>query len=414
MGGVVRDAILGKTNFDLDIVVEKDAIKFASLLAKNIGAGYKKHHAFGTATVYAKNHKIDFATARREYYPFWGSLPKVKPSSIREDLARRDFTINAMAMSLNADNYGELIDAYGGFQDLKRGLIRILYKESFLDDPTRILRAVRFKIRFSFKLEHKTARLLKEANSLKALKFVDEQRIRNELILILKEDNPPRYLKELWRITNFYFLNGKKIRKDELVIFNKIKNSISFYKRNFPRHRKIDEWLIYIMGCIFRMNSKEAENFCRTFAFRRGERIRLVSSVLLRNKILKKLAKKTITKSEIYTLLEPLSFETLIFFHAFSKDKKVKGNIAYFISELSQLRLKIKGKDLKEKGLKPHSLYGKVLKKTLHQKINKGLSSHQEELDYAQKIFKKIRRSGARSKTADRLRSKNIKEKLKR
>jgi len=156
VGGVVRDLILEKEVFDLDVVVEGDAIVFARELSKRLKSSFKKHHAFGTAVVEFDGHKIDFATARTEHYIHWGALPKVKPAALKQDLFRRDFTINAMAVSLNKKDYGKLIDLYNGLHDLRKGLVRALHKESFLEDPTRIIRAIRFEQRFSFKIEKDT------------------------------------------------------------------------------------------------------------------------------------------------------------------------------------------------------------------------------------------------------------------
>ncbi|MCF7886969.1 MAG: hypothetical protein K9L71_00960, partial [Candidatus Omnitrophica bacterium] len=125
VGGVVRDLLLNRPVFDLDIVVEGDAILLVKQIAKQLNEDFRRHHSFGTATLYHHGHKIDFATARKETYPHSGSLPKVKKSFLKEDLARRDFSINAMAISLNKKNYGELIDFYQGRQDLKNRSIRI-------------------------------------------------------------------------------------------------------------------------------------------------------------------------------------------------------------------------------------------------------------------------------------------------
>ncbi|MCX5710840.1 MAG: tRNA nucleotidyltransferase, partial [Candidatus Omnitrophica bacterium] len=164
VGGFVRDLILGVRNFDLDIVVVGDGIKFAEYFSRALKAKLIRHKRFGTATVVLKpGLKIDIATARSEFYPHPAHLPVVKPGSLKDDLFRRDFTINAMAISLVEKDFGRLIDCYGGKNDLKARSIRVLHALSFIDDPTRIIRAIRFEQRFDFKIDPDTLKLLKEA-----------------------------------------------------------------------------------------------------------------------------------------------------------------------------------------------------------------------------------------------------------
>ena len=187
IGGFVRDLILGVKNFDLDIVVEGDGIKFAEVLSGKLNAGLIRHRRFGTATVILKKHlKVDIATARQEYYPEAAHLPEVTRGVLKDDLMRRDFTINAMAISINRQDFGRFIDCFGGEADLANKEIRVLHNLSFIDDPTRILRAIRFEQRYNFKIEPKTLKLLREANRLKMLERVSRERLRDELILILK------------------------------------------------------------------------------------------------------------------------------------------------------------------------------------------------------------------------------------
>ncbi|MBM3255763.1 MAG: CCA tRNA nucleotidyltransferase, partial [Candidatus Omnitrophica bacterium] len=151
VGGFVRDLMLGEKNLDLDIVVEGDGIRFAEELAAALGAGLIRHVRFGTATILiGVDSKIDIATSRREHYPKPAALPLVQKGGLKDDLARRDFSINAMAISINKTSFGELIDFFGGPADLSRKKIRVLHSRSFIDDPTRVLRAVRFEQRYAF------------------------------------------------------------------------------------------------------------------------------------------------------------------------------------------------------------------------------------------------------------------------
>lgn len=198
VGGFVRDLLLGRKNLDVDIVVEPDGIEFAKILAKELEARLVTHKRFGTATIFTKRCKrIDIATARTERYERPGALPSVKSSSIKNDLLRRDFTVNAVAASLNPGSFGALIDFYGGCRDIKKGLIRVLHDKSFIDDPTRIFRAVRFEQRFNFKIDKHTIKLIRNAVNLKMPERIEKYRIRNEMSLILKEREPMKTLSRL-------------------------------------------------------------------------------------------------------------------------------------------------------------------------------------------------------------------------
>ena len=182
VGGTVRDLILGVKNLDLDIVVEGAAIKLGEKLSEEFGGTLVAHKQFGTCTLTLKNKlKIDFATARRETYEKPAALPDVRPSSLKNDLARRDFTINAMAISINKDDFGRFIDPFGGRRDLARGVIKVLHKGSFIDDPTRIFRAARFESRPGFSIETKTLRLMKSAIKKGMLAKLSKYRIKKEL-----------------------------------------------------------------------------------------------------------------------------------------------------------------------------------------------------------------------------------------
>jgi len=194
VGGPVRDKLLGIANHDMDFVVEGDGIKFAEELNKSLKGKLTIYRAFGTATIALKEKKIDIVTARKETYKHPAAYPAVKPGTIKDDLFRRDFTINAMAISINKKSSGKLVDFYGGQKDLKKGVIRILHNKSFVDDPTRIFRAVRFSVRFGFKIEPHTKKLIKEAVSDGLLGEVNVGRIRKEIELFLKEKNPKKCL----------------------------------------------------------------------------------------------------------------------------------------------------------------------------------------------------------------------------
>lgn len=189
VGGSVRDLLLGRPNLDLDLALEGDAIALARELAASIEGRLTSHRRFGTATVRGQAFALDLAMTRTETYARPGALPSVRPAGLRQDLARRDFTVNAMALGLSGPDEGSVVDPCGGQSDLERGLIRVLHQASFQDDPTRILRALRYAGRLGFRLEPRTQDLLRR--DLSFLDTISGARLRRELILVLREERVP-------------------------------------------------------------------------------------------------------------------------------------------------------------------------------------------------------------------------------
>ena len=190
VGGCVRDILLGAPVKDLDIVVEGNAALLAFEVSKELSGDVPAYSQFGTATVKLEGQRLDLATARQESYVRPGALPRVTPSTIQEDLGRRDFSINAMAIALSGRRPGRVLDTNRGKEDLGLGLVRVLHPRSFRDDPTRILRAIRYEQRLNFRVEEETHTLLLEAVHGGALDTVSGSRIRRELELMFEEERP--------------------------------------------------------------------------------------------------------------------------------------------------------------------------------------------------------------------------------
>ena len=402
VGGVVRDLILKRKVFDLDIVVEGNAITFVKKLASLLNSPFRHHHSFGTATIYLDRHKIDastklsidpersrrvdFATARIEEYSHRGALPKVSPATLAKDLLRRDFSINAMAISLNRADYGKLVDLCNGVEDLGKGLIRVLHNRSFQDDPTRILRAIRFEQRFSFEIESGTLKLIKEALKGEFLELVGPHRLRDEIILILKEPEPSGYIRRIKELVGFSFIDEAiELDRGSFLTFARIKRTALYYKKKFRKKRKLEVWLLYLAAIIIKLPTSRLDKFFDDFGFRKGERAVINSIAKSINKI-KSLGKQT-KASNIYRILLPYTLESILFFYAYYQNKNLRKNIELFLDSLVDIGLKIKGKDLKAMNLKPDILYNKILKKTLYSKIDKGLRLKSQEAQEAKLIF---------------------------
>ena len=188
VGGSVRDLILGREHDDLDVVVEGDGLAVAQSLARSVAGHLTRHHAFQTATVTTpEGVRVDVATARAEEYPRLGQLPQITPGTLRQDLERRDFTINTMAISLHPDDRGTFIDPLGGLADLRSERIRVMHPRSFADDPTRVLRGLRFALRFGYEIEEQTGSWLREAIAGGYLAEVSGDRVRKEVRLSFSE-----------------------------------------------------------------------------------------------------------------------------------------------------------------------------------------------------------------------------------
>lgn len=391
VGGIVRDLILGKDIFDLDIVVEGDAMRLAAGLSQKLSCEFVKHHAFGTATINWGGHKLDFATARTEKYSHSGSLPRVQAASLTEDLWRRDFTINAMAISLNKDDYGKLIDIYRGLTDLKKGIIRVLHDQSFCDDPTRILRGIRFEQRFGFRFDSHTRGLLTKALKQKVFNLVNPHRLRNELILILKEAKPEPCLRRIADLERFYFIDLKiQLNQEIFKLFDRIGRTLKRYPKQFRKSRRLASWTIYLGAMLIKFSPVKIKAILHKFGFKKGERIIVVSmrqGLTKMNKL-----KKRVSPKVIHRVLDQYSLEAILFFYAYYPHKQLRKNIEYFLNELIHSQIELRGRDLKELGFEPAALYGKILKRLSYAKLTNKLKNKSDEIKEAKIIFRRLKK----------------------
>ena len=390
VGGFPRDLILGVKNWDLDITVEGNGIKFAENLAKRLNSGLIRHERFGTATLILGHRlKVDIATTRKEIYPFSASLPVVSPGSLREDLLRRDFTINAMAVSLSEGAGQKLIDIFGGKEDLSAGKIRILHDLSFKDDPTRILRAIRFQQRYNFKIESKTLRLLKEAINSGLLDKVNPHRMRDELILMLKEEDPSALLEYLCVLGGLSFISDKlKPGKPTYDLVKSVNKEIFWFMQNFPFHGQFDAWLVYFAALLRPLTLAESKMITRRLSLSKQEEKKIAACRKINQRFIRRLKNKQIKPAQIFTLLKPLSYEALILLRSTSQDTSFKKHIADFLKIYNCVRLCTSGDDLYNLGVLPGPGYQKILNKVLAARRNGKVKNRREELALIKKIVK--------------------------
>jgi tRNA nucleotidyltransferase (CCA-adding enzyme) len=198
VGGLVRDLIMDRESFDIDLVIEGEGMRFAGEFARRHSVDVRYYKKFGTAVLtFSDGYKLDVATARTEIYEYPAALPRVLPGSIRDDMFRRDFTINTLAVSLSPGYFGELLDFFNVREDIKKKLIRVMHDLSFIDDPTRVFRAVRFEQRLGFKIVSSTEKLIKEVVAINLFDKFPGYRISSELKLILQERDPLPVLRRL-------------------------------------------------------------------------------------------------------------------------------------------------------------------------------------------------------------------------
>ncbi|MBL7197851.1 MAG: CCA tRNA nucleotidyltransferase [Candidatus Omnitrophica bacterium] len=389
VGGFVRDLLLGVENFDLDIVVEKDGIDFAYKLSRILDAHVVKHRAFGTATITKKDGlKIDIATSRKEFYPAPAALPIVSKGSIEDDLFRRDFTINAMACHIDFEKFGQFVDISGGLKDLKEGRIRFLHEGSFIDDPTRIIRAVRFEQRFKFRIDSKTLRFIKQAEKLKMLEKVQKHRNRDEIILIFKERDPYRILRRFKQIYNLTFIDKNiKLSKDFKRIFSSIDKTCIWFQNNFSQRRSLDIWLMYLIVFLHPLSLKLLQQFLNTYAFYRGDTKRIISFKKEFSKIDNNLSKKKLSVIRSHNILHSLSYEVIILVSVMSKSQKTKQRIKDYFLRHHHKKLSITGDDLLSLGIEPGPKFRKIFQMVFRKKINDKIHTREEELEFVKKII---------------------------
>lgn len=391
VGGFVRDLLLGAQNFDIDLVVEGDGIMFAKECARSARSAKLKivaHQRFGTATLHGLDgFKADIASSRKETYEGPGALPVVESGTIKDDLWRRDFTINAMAVGINSVSFGKLFDFYGGRQDLEDKIIRALHPQSFRDDSTRVLRAVRFEQRLGFSIEKETLGWLKLAVSDDMLQRVHKHRLRDELVLIFREEEPLRALKRLYSLCKYSFIDGRlAYQKRWEKSFPKVKETARWFSVYCPSNRKLEAYVMHMCLFFSQLSRPKLKHVLFEFAFHRGESLRIMSFKTQAQGIERSLSESQIRPSRIWGLLEPLSYEVIMLIYALSAEK-VRERISVFLSSCNGMRLHVKGEDLIRLGVKPGPGFRKVLDRLMRAKLDGKLADKSQELAFARKIM---------------------------
>ena len=411
VGGFVRDLLMDRPSQDFDLVVEGDAIALAQALAQQFGGRITSHARFGTAKWHI--HKpvvrgkldvgfahplsavtpdlqadlpdsLDFVSARTEFYTYPTALPTVERGSIKLDLHRRDFTINTLALRLDGHHYGELHDYWGGLSDIRHGVVRVLHSLSFIDDPTRILRAVRFEQRFAFRIEKRTLDLLLEANSL--LGKVSGDRLRHELDHILSELNVVRMMARLQELDLLTVIHPALVWDEWLA------DRFAFALSNPPgmdwEIRQIDKprfnrELLYILW-LLRLSTDQVLSVCVRLKFSAllGKAILLASQLFHHLPELRKAQ-----PSQVAEMLADLPALSIYAVYVAIDDDMVKGQLREYITTLKRIKPTISGDDLRARGLPPGPQYRKILDSLKKAWLDGKVSSREAESELLEKLI---------------------------
>ena len=339
VGGVARDLLLDKATLDLDLAVTGDAIELAQQLNEVSPGKITTHLAFQTAKIQYPNWSVDLTTIRSETYARPGALPKVAPGNLRDDLFRRDFTINAMAIQLNSSHYGELIDLFSGQADLARGLIRILHPKSFTDDATRIWRALRYEQRLGFQIETTTLQLLQR--DIAMLDTVSGDRIRYELECLLQEVYPEKALRRAAELGVLARLHPSLKANGELSV--KFEQARQVFT---PQPPPGDVYLALLTYAL-----TEAEVADLIAHLRPPKRVAQVirDTARIKDK-LQLLDNAGLTPSGIYSLLQEYAPSALTVSSIASDSPAARENINQFLKQLRYVKPALTGKDLLRMG----------------------------------------------------------------
>jgi tRNA nucleotidyltransferase (CCA-adding enzyme) len=369
VGGAVRDLLRGAEAVDLDLAVEADARSAARALAERLGGTAREHERFGTARVQAGGLAFDLATTRRETYERPGALPRVEQAPLAEDLARRDFAFNAMAIGLTGDDLGHLYDPHGGLDDMRAGSVRVLHDRSFLDDPTRLLRALRYEARLGFTMHPDTEQLARAAVGEDALATVSGPRIRDELMDLLAESKAAAGVARMAELGIDRALHPALSADPALVASTSLgavaigadRGLASLAALSSEAPEELDEWLAEL-----HLPAAERDRVAR--GARGGARLA------------RELHSRDHTPSELASLLGGEPPEALALALALGAPPEP---ILRWAEELHDVRLEISGEDLIAAGVPEGPAVGRALAQTLARKLDGLVSGREQELETA-------------------------------
>lgn len=386
VGGFVRDLFLQRVSEDLDLVVEGDGIQFARALHEVLGGKLDFHPEFGTANLVTNGFVIDIVTARIEYYEYPAALPHVEPGLLKQDLYRRDFTINTLAISLTRDNFGWLIDFFGGKNDLEQGVIRGLHSFTFIDDPTRILRGLKFAVRFGFTIEEDTDRLIHQAVAHKVFGDVKGPRLWEELKTLLLEGKDVQtfqYLEDYGILAQI--ANGLKLNEIQWAQLERVEQVVRLLKDGCP---KVERWMLLLMVILADLLPEVADQLLTHWNLGVECRSRIQFTREPVEVLKERLSRTHLRNSELYSLLAPLHCEELMYLLLRSDSQLILDRVLDFNQRLRGIEVEITGKDMIELGFSPGPSFKEAITKVKEAKLNGIVKNRLEEIEYVKAYFK--------------------------
>jgi len=391
-GGFVRDLFLYRANEDIDIVIEGDGIAFAKKYAEKFNARIHAHKKFGTAVIiFPDGFKIDVASARMEYYKFPAALPTVEMSSIKLDLFRRDFTVNTLAIHLNRNKFGTLIDFFAGQRDIKGKTIRVLHNLSFVEDPTRAFRAIRFEQRFGFTIGKLTSGLINNAIKMDFFKRLSGRRVFNELRQILEEENPVPAVKRLYDYKLLKVIHPSiGINEEVISLLNSVKKVLSWHDLLFLEELYM-KWAVYFLALVRHCNEKISDEICTRFELSPRNKTIICKERFRADKCLLALERTgSVEDSFLYKQIYGFKTELILYMMAVTKQKRIKKSISRYFTKLRYVTTSITGKQLIKMGLKPGPIYREILEAVLYAKLDGKLKTANDELIFARNYVSKF------------------------
>ncbi len=384
VGGIVRDLFLRVANMDVDIVVEGDGITFAGILVQRLGGRMKTHQKFGTAVITLPGGiKLDIATARLEFYESPAALPTVELSSIKKDLYRRDFTINALAVRLNRKRFGELIDFFGGLRDIKDKIVRVLHNLSFVEDPTRVFRAIRFEQRYAFQISKHTEHLIRTAVTMRLFTRLTGERIYDEIMLMFSELDPLKVLRRMQDFDLLQFLHPSlRLGAEPERLFASIGETLTWYRLLYLEE-PVERWFLYFLGLLDGLKDEAAGELLGRIAVPQRVRKRVMSSRQHCRDVLTEFYRDPrIPASRVYDLLHPLTIEQMLLMMAKARKEPAKKYISLYLTRLQSVKVTATGDDLLKLGVPPGPRYKQILAELLDARLDGEVRNEEEEIAF--------------------------------
>jgi tRNA nucleotidyltransferase (CCA-adding enzyme) len=380
VGGAVRDLLMDEPSFDVDIAVEGDGIAFGKALVGALGGRVVPHDRFGSAKVVYDGERVDVATSRTEFYDYPGALPAVEQASIRQDLYRRDFTINAMAISLKGEDFGRLVDFFGGHRDLEAGVVRVLHNLSFIDDPTRLFRAVRYETRHGFRMDAHTLGLARACVEMELVGELSSARLRDELQALLSEEQVAASLRRMADLGLDRAVHPHLTADEDSVA---LAGELDELRERFAP--ETPAWRLRLAALARRLTPDELYDWFERLKLRRRDADRIADAVTVAPK-LRELAAATDEPAALRALAEPHDPDGVLVALA-GATEPARSRLERYFDELRAVRLEISGGDLADLGLTESPRVGAVLDEILRRKLNGELDGRTAELEAARELI---------------------------